>query len=820
MLNLLKKVVCWLLLLSCVFAGSAVAETARASHQAWSSYWWPYVYGGLATGYDYRNNPAPLEKYELLTDGFLSGRLTYPYRQSYYDADAPSWYGLCYAWASASTFEPEPANPSVHDNILFRVGDKKGLLTLAHTADQNLTATSDQPVNFHNWLIEIIGQRQQMFYADLDPGEEVWSYPIYAYDMTYGPRIGDQQSVEVTISYADDFVGRDFVGTQVQHHYYTYVLNYDAQGHIVSGQWTGSSVGDHPARLTYVEKQGTSAAASGLDIALLRTLGAAVDDEWETPGTVALPPGSYQMISLNQDRYLLSGYEGDSLSLRVEKMAGPENPLYIRISDLQGIDLDSTTLTQAGERLEWTLSGSANGAYILSIDRDASADADFYQLDFDRHSLDEQMVFPYVPANGWWSGFALTNLSSEPVKGVVLTSLDFDGRSLETHLDLDSLSAGSKVVTTFSALPSRQHEKSQRQTLVLNAPHQIAAMNLFGGSEDGLGGFFSGVAPVARIQLPFSSASWSELTWGGVINRSDVAQTLQCSVYGADGYLLGHDVVILEPQQKIRLSSIAAVSNLPSGGWLDLAVESGDDCLSAYQLWRSLSDSTKLEAIRGLVPASTFWLAHVEDAGIWSTDIVVINPASTPLNLTFTLPLHGVDAATVSQLSLAPHERRVVALRDLFPDHLDKLYQSAVRIDGAHDFSAYVTYNSNEDLAAVPLQQEGQLSDRLALPHFSVTDSWWTGIALFNPMDEAVEVTMVPVGLDGQPMIEQTKIMTLASGGKSAFSLLQYWPLDTARLMSHIEISVPQDQKIGGLFLLGRYGTRQLVGSLLAKIPD
>jgi hypothetical protein len=114
---------------------SAQAATYETDYIPWSGYWWPFGAGGLSTGQDYRGHPAPLEKYELLVNNSTNGPSVNWYEDKYYDTDAVSWGGLCPSWARASVYETYEILPSSVDNIVFRVGDKKGLLTLCHDGD-------------------------------------------------------------------------------------------------------------------------------------------------------------------------------------------------------------------------------------------------------------------------------------------------------------------------------------------------------------------------------------------------------------------------------------------------------------------------------------------------------------------------------------------------------------------------------------------------------------------------------------------------------------------------------------------------------------
>ena len=99
--------------------------------------------------------------------------------------------------------------------------------------------------------------------ADLDPGEEVWSYPIYKYEMQTS-RSGNVESVRVRVYYADDVVKPDYRGTQVRTDDYTYDLFLDGAGAITGGQWTGASIADHPDLLSFSLDVGTDFPRPGL----------------------------------------------------------------------------------------------------------------------------------------------------------------------------------------------------------------------------------------------------------------------------------------------------------------------------------------------------------------------------------------------------------------------------------------------------------------------------------------------------------------------------------------------------------------------------
>ncbi|WP_321531247.1 DUF5719 family protein [uncultured Desulfuromonas sp.] len=806
--------------MSLMFFSSAHAETGVATRTAWSGYWWPYNYGGLATGYDYRGNPAPLEKYELLVDGYLSGRLVDPYLDRYYDAEAPGWHGLCYAWAAASSSESEPSRPSVHDNILFRVGDKKGLYTLAHTNDVNLTAEGDKPQIFHQWLTEKIGRQKLIFYADLDASEEIWSYPIYAYTMEVGERIGDQQDVDVTITYAGDFVTRDFIGTDIYHQRYTYTLYYNEANELIDGEWTGDSITDHPQRMTLVQQQRSK--IDGVDMTLLRSIGSAIDDELEDQNEVPLSPGTWQLISLDDDLYTLSGRDGDVLKIDAIKLPGPENPLIFTVMDSRNTVLDSFTLDDEKESISWTISGDVTDTYHLLVEQENYSEADFYQLDINIFGAENQQLLPYIPANGWWNGLALTNMTSVDEDKLCLTSLDENGRALESHIAQQALEGQRKIVTLFDNLPSRLHEQSTRQSLLIYASDAVATVNLFGGVDTGLGGFFSSdIAQSDHLILPLSRADWRETVWGGVLNRGDEDQTLTFSFYSAMGELVATERVELDAGAKVMLGSLSSWSKRAAGGWIDVTADNNEASLEAYQIWRSISNLARVEGLRGLTESREQWLPHVEDSGFWSTKLTLVNPQSVSINIALTLcGQEGVlGAASAAVLTLSPHEKRTMTLTEVFPTGAAVLPYCGVKLASAQQFSGYVSYDSAEDLACLPLIQSHQLSSQLCLPHLAEGYDWWTGVVLFNPQALPVNVTVTPVDMEGDIRADLQQMIVLSSGEKQAFTLGQYWTGDEISQFSHVVCKSDGGESIGGMFLFGRFGVQQVTGSLLSVVP-
>jgi hypothetical protein len=266
-------------------AVSGGVEKASAKITPWSGYWWPMREGRLLV---------PLGKYDTLT----GHRAAEWERQANPPGpDVPRWHGYCHAWAAASIMEPEPRNNHVaasfrdadpasempgHVRLNLDIGDQKGLLTACHT--ENLANSwgdrygdgqgSEDPLDIYPdllWrLLKLhLGQQGVALVLDVEPGDEVWNFPVYHYEVQYRPvgaGSGDPRptdrpqdgavgrpapsgmyQADMTLLMADDGVPPAYQGTKTRKQTYQFTFRM-RDGNIVmgSGRWTGQSVKDHP----------------------------------------------------------------------------------------------------------------------------------------------------------------------------------------------------------------------------------------------------------------------------------------------------------------------------------------------------------------------------------------------------------------------------------------------------------------------------------------------------------------------------------------------------------------------------------------------
>ncbi|HEX5103907.1 MAG TPA: DUF4384 domain-containing protein [Pirellulaceae bacterium] len=254
-MNIVVKAACCLVILLLV-AGTARGQVdeGSAKHIPWSGYWFPMAKGEILE---------PLRKYDALTG---RNAFAWEYQRNPPGQNVPEWHGYCHAWAAAAVLEKEPSQVRAahygNGSIPLRISDQKAWLTACHSADaansygdrygdgQGMEDPGDlTPDALWQLLRMFLRDQRVALIMDLDPGPEVWNYPVYAYRIEYGPHPAAQGwfHAQLGLWAADDAVPPDFVG--LVPHYQTYTFQFQMRGRSIvagSARWTGQSVQDHP----------------------------------------------------------------------------------------------------------------------------------------------------------------------------------------------------------------------------------------------------------------------------------------------------------------------------------------------------------------------------------------------------------------------------------------------------------------------------------------------------------------------------------------------------------------------------------------------
>ena len=806
------KAICFFLACFFLFLPPAQSETHEASFTPWSGYWWPYTQGGLGTGLGYRGSPSPLEKYNLLRSGRTTGSALSWYLENYYDPGAPGWYGLCLYWARAACYEHIEIFPSSENNIIFRVGDKKGLLTLAHNNDLGERAHGSAPEVFHFWLLYYIKDRGKAFVADLDAGEEVWSYPIYKYEMESSIS-GEIESVWVRVYYADDLVEPDYMGTKTRTAVYTYNLFLDGDGAIYGGEWTGESISEHPDLLSISLNACTS--CPGLDYEEILRLARSRDDFLEDGSEVVeIGPGTYNLILLDEDVYTMSSVSGDILSVQIEKEPGSSQDIDVVVEDGNGEEVQRAIVSDDDPMS--ILMTSEAPPYKIRLTQGDYADPNIYALKADLKRLYNQEV-PYIPKAGEWSGFALTNPGNATADGITLTTRSKGGNPIQTVLGPLSLGPGEKRVFLFHDLPVRLKELFETERLTLTADGPVALLNLIGEGDYALATFVQGDARGSRLVIPDTAPPMTPgvRMFGGVRNESFDEAGVSLRLYSGDGVLLRE---VSESISARGWLSIVPGSypfySMPESGWIEI-LGNGEQVLSGFQY---MEDSNGLETLFALPVGSLKKIVpHVPPPGYWTTRLTLINPNDEENSVKLHLALAGAEAGGDLDILLAPGEKRILEIQDQFgKTEGESLYHSILEITGRYPLVGYFTYSgvNGEDDASYPLLDDTCFKDTLTMPHYPASsDYWWVGVGVCNPSFFAVTVRIEPYDNDGNLIEESIARLNLGAGAYEVFAVRSMFG-EASSEISFIKFCTEKPGgAIGGFYLYGDRKNRILSGA-------
>ncbi|RYF12086.1 MAG: hypothetical protein EOO40_02030 [Deltaproteobacteria bacterium] len=210
----------------------------------------------------------------------------------------PLWWGMCHGWAAAATLHAEPRHPVVYNGVEFGVSDIKALLTLSYSTsstkqiggrcerdksaipkDRSTRPTDPvcrdtNPGTYHLMLTNYVGLQRQSFIEDRSIDRDVWNQPIRRYRVlkmheisqhkanrvlgvraggyAYNPAASRFAYVQTEVGYVREATAESdgYLGDSIEKYtfqdVYEYVLELDAAGNVVGGEWAGTSKLKHP----------------------------------------------------------------------------------------------------------------------------------------------------------------------------------------------------------------------------------------------------------------------------------------------------------------------------------------------------------------------------------------------------------------------------------------------------------------------------------------------------------------------------------------------------------------------------------------------
>ena len=183
----------------------------------------------------------------------------------------------------------------------------------------------------------------------------------------------------------------------------------------------------------------------------------------------------------------------------------------------------------------------------------------------------------------------------------------------------------------------------------------------------------------------------------------------------------------------------------PDKGWAEAGAGSRFSGLLLY----GDRQAREMAGLPGLPrPAATHVLGHFHCSPQWYTGIALVNPSDTQ-SCQVTLNGYqgsGTGLATAS-LSLPPRAQLAKLLTD--PSLFGPITSTGwLEVQSDQDCSAFLVYGDKVygGIAALP---GCELAGSLVLPHFHVSQQWWTGVSVVNPNASPIHLTLTAYANDG-----------------------------------------------------------------------
>ena len=243
----------------------------------WQGYWYPSSQNGTARKPN-MYTLSPMEKYDQAIEDSDEKATNWEIEDSK-QYKGIAWAGHCNGLAAASTMVKEPKHAVTYNGVSFTVEDIKALLielwqkggttvggrcnNKEITYDSNGRIVEDEcrdlnPATFHILTTNFLGVFQKPVIVDIDPSEAVWNYPIVSYEVKYKQKATLRDvtywlfnEIKDTYVYNPSAVSFEYVQTEIllstdNKKIYEYILELDANGNIIGGEWYRNSKSDHP----------------------------------------------------------------------------------------------------------------------------------------------------------------------------------------------------------------------------------------------------------------------------------------------------------------------------------------------------------------------------------------------------------------------------------------------------------------------------------------------------------------------------------------------------------------------------------------------
>jgi hypothetical protein len=798
------------------FQADVQCAVYEADYVPWSGYWWPKTYGGLVNGSDYRKHPAPLEKYDRVTNGTYNGPATRYGSERYYDPEAVEWAGLCFPWAAASIMEEEPVHMGVYKGISFYVGDKKALLTVAYNGALYNDYPIQSPEDFHRILEEFIAKQKIPVIMDLGTDGESWNYPVFKYETDYTQK-GNIRHYTTHIYFVRDEVSPDYIGAKIDQNCYTYYFLVDEAGNITESRWEGESALYPP--INAAEPFGTEPINPGVTYEQIKEIVKINDDPYEENdflnSAVLFVSGHYPLIARDSDYFKIELKKGDKLNIRVDgdpQADDSEEPeTYLKTYTPEGLLIESSN--GIGEQV---ITAGITGTYFFEILPQPWTSRDYIYHLFLQHNLAYQGLFPVYPGGQWCNGMAMLtaadlrgfqNLEGLTDEGrrMIVSLMDAEGFPKTSYSTATSRRQLSGTISGYFGLPPVEGTEYIR--LDSDVPFQAVQIGVAGDLMSGAN-FTQFQEASAEIFFPrFENMGWlgGWQTEFGIINTGDQTEEVIRESYDKNGEFLSSDTLTLAPGQKAEDDYLEILANAET---MTARATSGRACLTGYIHFRNGSGGAAMTPLIS-EKETPLIIPYIPSDDQWRTNITLMNAGETDSAVTFSAYDEDGNLISIADHRLKAKQNFIKDISEILDGNGDI---KSVKINGDEQpLCGLVLYESQNQLAGIPLRS--LTSPVLYLPHVPCTDAWWTGIGVMNTGDSQTDIALSLFNGKGELLDVITK--ALNPNQRLSGAVTEFFGEDTSRSARYMKIESAEGQPLSGMYLIGSNDGRQLMGDLM-----
>ncbi|MBF0223870.1 MAG: hypothetical protein HQK76_00320 [Desulfobacterales bacterium] len=701
--------------------------TYQADTIPWSGYWWPFSYGGVSTGIDYRGKPSPLDKYSYVVDikdNNSSSSFFY-----YYKPDSLPWEGMCFYWAAASIVEKEPIHKGIYKGIVFYVGDKKGLLTVLYNETLYNQYDIYSPADFHRLLIEFLGNKKSPFIFDIGGQYEVWNYPVFKCDINY-TQIENTQHYTTKVYYATDDVSPDYVGTIINTDTYEYKFVFDDAGNLIDTYW-GNSTASVPRH--FREPYAPNCTNPSIDRDSVIKIVNTIDDELEENDTIdtakELKSGHYSLIGMDVDYFYSFLEEGDRLNIFI--FSEEDDDISLKI-----FNSDNNLIKTSKGSCENEITADKAGKYYIKIDASDIKKEPVYSL-YIQKKLTHTSMFLLNPSNLWHNGIAML-LPDKNIGRVLVTQMDTSGLPIKSYNGI--VETKQILGTTKDAFGLSENNNGYLRIdsdtdlyglqCVADGGKLMLGSNLIPSSK------YSSVMYFPNIE----KKGYSKISFG-LINNSETQEILKGDSFREQGNPDNSENFMILAGQKIESDYLQFITS--QSKTMFIKTESGNPSLIGYIKFEHPSFITKSSALipLPLEQHEILYAPHVALSGNWFTEVAFMNVGVKATNVEIQAYDDLGNLIDLIEISLNQYQNYTGNVKDVFPISSEKIASLKILSKDNEKLCGYLLYGSTdgEMLAGIPLQNVRNSS--MYLPHIASFDNWHTGIGIMNPNFVQIDIS-------------------------------------------------------------------------------